>query len=443
MKYAGGWNEVPASDSYQGTTRVSSTPSASVEFSFEGTEIYWRALHSPQSGKADIYIDGALRKTVDCYSPRSTSYEQFLYVRKGLQSGSRHTIKVVVSGKKHKQSTSSAISHIAFEFSSKSYRASAGFSALMGKNGWFYQESKGSDLHDLLFLADEAEPAPFWYGTDGCKIGTNYQVPGDGAVARKWVAPMGGTVRIEGTANCAEDTVADIRLNNDKIWPDDLSNSQPTASHDVTVTVIQGDVINFLVATKGIPGKSSSPESNRVTWDPVITYLKSVPAVWQPNAAGSQNIALNKSARSKVLVSSYRPFDAVDGDLNTSFTVQTDDKLVSGDDCLQLDLENSYRIDHYVVASQAGDPAYRVNTFTLQKSDDGFSWADVDTVTGSAGALEQYYGIPMSRTARAVPVFRARYVRLYLPKGKPFTISEFALYYTEGKSSFGPPAPAG
>jgi hypothetical protein len=67
----------------------------------------------------------------------------------------------------------------------------------------------------------------------------------------------------------------------------------------------------------------------------------------------------------------------------------------------------------------------------------------VDTVVHGAGVLEQYYGIPMSKTARAVPVFRARYVRLYLPKGKPFTISEFALYYTEGKHSFGPPQPAG
>jgi hypothetical protein len=31
-----------------------------------------------------VYIDGDHRKTVDCYSPRSTSYEQFLYVNTGL-----------------------------------------------------------------------------------------------------------------------------------------------------------------------------------------------------------------------------------------------------------------------------------------------------------------------------------------------------------------------
>ena len=87
VKYAGAWSDVPAAESYQGITRVSSTRNASVEFSFEGTDIYWRALHSPQSGQAEIYIDGALRKTVDCYSPRSTSYEQFLYIKKGLSAG--------------------------------------------------------------------------------------------------------------------------------------------------------------------------------------------------------------------------------------------------------------------------------------------------------------------------------------------------------------------
>jgi hypothetical protein len=134
----------------------------------------------------------------------------------------------------------------------------------------------------------------------------------------------------------------------------------------------------------------------------------------------------------------------VDGDLNTSFTIHADDKLSSGDDWLEVDLEQQFRIDHYVVCSQTADPDYRVTACTLQKSDDRFRWTDIDTFTGSSlGPLEHYYGIPMGRIARAVPPFTARYVRLYLPKGKPFTISAFELYYTEGRSSFKPPVPAG
>jgi hypothetical protein len=296
-------------------------------------------------------------------------------------------------------------------------------------------------LRDLVFLADEANPAPYWFGSGGSKIGSNYQIPGENPVVRKWVVPNGGTVRIEGSAACAQDTSAAIRLNTDKVWPDDLSSSQLLAPHDVTVTVIQGDAISFVVAAKG--AKSANSELSKVTWDPVITYTENVPAVLQTNPPSRQNLALNRAARSKVLVSSYRPFDAVDGDLNTAFTLHAGDPLVTGDDWLQIDLENSFLIDHYVVSSQTAYPAYRPAAFKLQRSDDGFNWTDVDTVTGSAGPLEQYYGIPMMRIGRGVPAFRARYVRLYLPKGRPFTISEFELYYTEGKSSFGPPQPAG
>jgi hypothetical protein len=57
--------------------------------------------------------------------------------------------------------------------------------------------------------------------------------------------------------------------------------------------------------------------------------------------------------------------------------------------------------------------------FTLQKSDDGFTWTDVDKVTGNRE----------ERFERKVPAFTARYVRLYLPQGKPFSINEFGLYH--------------
>jgi hypothetical protein len=79
----------------------------------------------------------------------------------------------------------------------------------------------------------------------------------------------------------------------------------------------------------------------------------------------------------------------------------------------------------------------------LQRSDDTFVWENVDSVVDFNPTLQHYYGIPMTRSARNVPEFGARYVRLYLPHGKPFAISELALYYTEGKTSFGPPIPAG
>ena len=446
MKYSGSWIDEKNPDSYEGKTKCSSAPNSSVEFSFEGTAIYWRAVHSPQSGRADIYIDGALRKTVDAYSPRSTSCEQFLYFNTGL-TNARHTIKVVVTGKKHAKATGARISHIAFEYSAESYRASAGFSSLMGKNGWHYQQWNGSDYRDLSFVSDEAHPRIYWFGSGHCEVGPDYLTPGDSAVVRKWVAPHGGIVCVEGTVARSElvdgSIPASIWLNSTKIWPDEISSSGEPDTHDLKVTLIQGDAINFVVAKKDVSGKNANPQSNRILWDPVITYTQSVPPVWQANQSSAKNLAQDRYVRSKVLVSSYRPFDAVDGDLNTGFTIHADDKLSSGDDWIQVDLERSCMIDRYVVASQSADPAYRPRSFNLQRSDDGFTWTDIDAVANNTAALDHYYGIPMIKIARSVQPFRARYVRLYLPLGKPFTISEFELYYTEGKTSFAPPIPAG
>ncbi len=443
MKYSGGWSDQKNPDSYEGKTKDCATPNSSVEFSFEGTAVYWRAVHSPQSGRADVYIDGALRKTVDCYSPRSTSYEQFLYINTGLSPNARHTVKVVVTGRKNPKSAGAAISHIAFEYSAESYKASAGFCSLMGKNNWYYQQLNGANYADLSFISDEAHPKTYWFGSGNCAVGPNYQAPGDSAAVRKWLAPHGGIVRVEGTVTGYESSdngaLASIWLNSERIWPDKNASGE-IATHDLKLTVIQGDAIAFTVAKKDAASKTASP---KILWDPIITYTQSVPAVWQPNPPSAQNLALNRYSRSKILVSSYRPFDALDGDLNTAFTIHADDTLSSGDDWIQVDLERPCMIDRYVVASQTPHPAYRPATFNLQRSDDGFSWTDVDPPSSNTDQLDHYYGIPMTKVARNVPAFRARYVRLYLPKGKPFTISEFELYYTEGKTSFGPPIPAG
>jgi|CZKI01.1.fsa_nt_gi hypothetical protein len=82
-------------------------------------------------------------------------------------------------------------------------------------------------------------------------------------------------------------------------------------------------------------------------------------------------------------------------------------------------------------------------SFVLQSSDDGFSWTDVDRVHQDAATGDKlaeliaigfgYTKNAHDRIERAVPVFKARYVRLYLPNGKPFSINEFELYYTQGK----------
>lgn len=439
-KYTGNWKEASNPDSFEGTIKESVTQGSTVEFSFVGTDIYWRALRSPASGKAKVFIDGVFNREVDCYSPLSTSCEQFLYIRKGLRSGTRHTIKIVITGGKNPKSSNVTVSHIAFEHEAESYKASAGFSGLAGKNHWRYQQQIGSNFVDLAFTVDEAHPQMYWWGSGGCRIGRDYQVPGDGNAVRKWVTPHGGTVRVEGEIVSPLSVRPSIYLNERLVWPK-ISRLEEGSQHDFELTVIQGDELAFVTADN-INQKKDGQEQ-KATWDPVITFTSSVAAVPELNNPSDLDLARHKYARSKVLVSSYCPFHAVDGDLNTAFTIHADDKISSGEDWLEVDLEQSFRIDQYVVCSQSANPAYRVNKFILQKSDDRLIWTDVEVVTGGSGTLEHYYGIPMSRWTHSVPAFTARYVRLYLPDGKPFTISGFELYFTEGKTSFKVPIPTG
>ena len=103
MRYSGAWADRSEETSYEGKFKESSGAGSSIEFSFAGADVYWRAVRSPKSGKADVYLDGALRKTVDCFSPRSTSCEVFVYLKTGLDPNKTHTIKIVDQGGKESQ----------------------------------------------------------------------------------------------------------------------------------------------------------------------------------------------------------------------------------------------------------------------------------------------------------------------------------------------------
>lgn len=160
------------------------------------------------------------------------------------------------------------ITHVAFEYSAESYRASAGFSSLMGKNNWYYQQWKDPEYTDLRFTPDLMHPKMWWFGDGGGKVGVNYQIAGDSDIARRWIAPHGGTVRVEGHVQMdeADSSISvSIFLNSQKIWPDNATPGQ-IATHNMQVTVIQGDSIAFVVAKAKSASASAAPESSKVTW---------------------------------------------------------------------------------------------------------------------------------------------------------------------------------
>ena len=163
-------------------------PGSAVEFSFSGSEVYWRAVKGPDCGKADVFIDGRLHATVDCYAQRATP-DQFALVKMGLASNRSHTIRVVVRPDKNLLSNGTALRHLLFEFSADSYRASDGFSSIKGKNQWYYQQREGETATDLSFDAADWVGGKRDAANHPVEVGLDFMVPGTADAVRKWIAP--------------------------------------------------------------------------------------------------------------------------------------------------------------------------------------------------------------------------------------------------------------
>ena len=118
VHYSGAWAMTADPSFFQGQAQTSSDSGATIELSFHGKDIYWRAVAGPDQGQAEVYLDGILHATVDCWASDPLIY-QFAFVKRGLQDTGPHTIKVVVKGEKHPLSTGTAITHMAFEESAE------------------------------------------------------------------------------------------------------------------------------------------------------------------------------------------------------------------------------------------------------------------------------------------------------------------------------------
>ena len=121
MQYVGvGWTEEKNAHYYQGQAKTAAKAGQSVEFAFRGPDIYWRAVAASDAGKADVFIDNVLEKTVDLYFQECPLPYQFAFIKTGLDPKKPHTIKVVVRGDKNTGSSGTTIRHIAFEYNAES-----------------------------------------------------------------------------------------------------------------------------------------------------------------------------------------------------------------------------------------------------------------------------------------------------------------------------------
>jgi hypothetical protein len=282
--YTGLWTDEANKIWYEQQAKTSATPGSSVELSFRGAAVYWRAVHAEDGGKADVFIDGRLEQTVDCYAATATPY-LFGFIKTGLDPKQLHTIRIVVRADHDPRSKGTTIRHMVLEYAAESYRASDGFSSAQGKNGWYYLQWKGaiSPLHHPLYTNMRFQH-PNWVDVsdwnnpaDGqCAIGHAMMTPNTGIDAvRAWVAPHGGTIRVEGRVALAQSggdgvNAAILRHRAPDLWPPRQVRFGQPVSHDVTVDVVQGDVLYFVVSKISAVADSAK---DRADWDPVVTYI--------------------------------------------------------------------------------------------------------------------------------------------------------------------------
>ncbi len=132
------------------------------------------------------------------------------------------------------------------------------------------------------------------------------------------------------------------------------------------------------------------------------------------------NLAFNKSVSANQYVTGETPALAVDGTVaNNSKWCSTTD---IGAQWLRIDLGSEVTVSRWIVkhAGEGGETSgYNTRDFTLQKSTDGNSWTDVDSVAGNTA----------NSTDRTVTPFSARYVRLYITNPQTSSSNKAARIY--------------
>lgn len=112
--WKGDWNARTSHWGPQHTVRTSSTEGSEATIEFEGTGAIVSGFYLPSGGKADIYLDGELDRTVDVYpdEDRPKGWESVWHDYR-LEEG-KHELRIVVRGEPYPGSTGSdiALTHL-------------------------------------------------------------------------------------------------------------------------------------------------------------------------------------------------------------------------------------------------------------------------------------------------------------------------------------------
>jgi SpoIID/LytB domain protein len=108
LVWAGTWTPVKDSSWSGGSYRYASRSGARMTASFKGTSVSWIGSKASTFGKADVYLDGALKATVDLYAS-SAQYRKALYTKSGLSADTTHTLMIKVLGTRDAKSRGSKV----------------------------------------------------------------------------------------------------------------------------------------------------------------------------------------------------------------------------------------------------------------------------------------------------------------------------------------------
>ncbi len=102
--YEGNWSKAGggADQAYGSQVTQSAAAGDAFEFEFLGDRVVWHARRDGQSGRADVYVDGALAATVDLYAPNVLQTAPVWNHAFGAVDW--HVVRVVVTGQKNPQS---------------------------------------------------------------------------------------------------------------------------------------------------------------------------------------------------------------------------------------------------------------------------------------------------------------------------------------------------
>ena len=100
------WRTTDVDGASGGAVATNDTRGASVSFAFRGTGVEWMTVRGPRQGRAAVFVDGDLVRTVDNYADRPAS--GVVRTVDGLIIG-EHTVRIVVLGESRSKASGAGI----------------------------------------------------------------------------------------------------------------------------------------------------------------------------------------------------------------------------------------------------------------------------------------------------------------------------------------------